>query len=240
MMRNRIPLMAAITAALFSLSACRGFDCVYGSGNQVTSTRNVEAFSEIEVGGSIKLVLKQDSSASLRIVADDNIQDRIETRVRGGKLRIEMDGNFCETGPITIYASSNVFEGVDASGAVEVISDGTLSGERFSLELSGSTKVNLVINTGEMRTDASGSTEVTLKGQARSHEVDMSGSGEVEALDFVVGNYRINTSGASELRINVLNHLDVESSGASEVSYRGNPKDIANHSSGASSLKKIQ
>lgn len=232
--------MAAITAALFSLSGCRGFDCVNGSGNQVTRTRNVESFREIEVGGALKLVIKQDSSTSLRIVADDNIQDRIETRVSGGKLRIEMDGNFCETGPITIYASSRLIEGVDASGAVEVLSDGTLSGERFTLDLSGSTKVNLLINTGEMRTDASGATEVTLKGQARSHEIGMSGSGDVEALDFVVGNYRINTSGASEIRINVLNNLDVESSGSSEVSYRGNPKDITNHSSGASSLNKIQ
>lgn len=232
--------MTALCGAVFAIAGCRGFDCVYGSGNQVTETRNVEPFREIEVGGSVKLVIRQDSSTSLRIVADDNIQDRIETRVRGGKLHIEMDGNFCETGPITIYASSRTLEGVDASGAVEVISDGVLSAERFSLDLSGSTKVNLQVNTGDMRTDASGSTELILKGQARSHEIDMSGSGEVEALEFVVGNYRINTSGASELKINVMNDLDVESSGASEISYRGNPKNVRNHNSGASSLNKIQ
>lgn len=232
--------MTALCGAVFAIAGCRGFDCVNGSGNQVTETRNVEPFREIEVGGAIKLVIRQDSSTSLRIVADDNIQDRIETRVSGGKLHIEMDGNFCETGPITIYASSRTLEGVDASGAVEVISDGVLSAERFMLDLSGSTKVNLQVNTGEMRTDASGSVELILKGQARSHEIDMSGAGEVEALDFVVGNYRINTSGSSDLRINVMNNLDVESSGASEISYRGNPRDITNHSSGASSLNKIQ
>lgn len=239
-MRNRTSLVAGVAAVVLALSGCRGFDCVNGSGNQVTENRSVEPFTEIELGGSMKLVLKQDSSQSLRIVADDNIQDRIETRVRGNKLRIEMDGNFCETGPITIYASARTFEGIEASGAVEVLSDGLLSSEQFFLGLSGSSKVKLNLNTGDMRTDASGATEVALSGQARSHEIKMSGSGEVEALDFVVGNYRIRTSGASEMKINALNELDVESSGASEVSYRGNPKNVTNNNSGASSLNKIQ
>jgi hypothetical protein len=240
MMISKIFFPAALVTIAIGFSGCRGMDCVYGSGNQVTENRNVESFSAIEVGGSVKLILKQDSTTSVRIVADDNIQDRIETRVSGGRLHIEMDGNFCETGPITIYATTRTLEGVDASGSVEVISDGTLSGERFALDLSGSTKVNLLLNTGEMRTDASGATEVTLKGQARSHEISMSGSGDVQALDFVVGNYRISTSGSTDLKINALNELHVESSGASDISYRGNPKNVKNSNSGASSLNKIQ
>lgn len=239
-MRNNITLLAAASLCITAISGCRNFDCVYGSGNQVTQTREVEPFNEIEVGGSIKLVLKQDSNASLRIVADDNIQELIDTRVNGNKLVIETENNLCDSGPITIYATARTWEGIDASGAVEVVSDGTLSGERFKLELSGSTKVKLDLNTGDMRTDASGATEVLLTGQARSHEIEISGSGEVEALDFVVGNYNIRTSGASELKINALNELNVRSSGSSEISYRGNPKNVNNNNSGASSLNKIQ
>ena len=239
-MRKRINLLAAAALSITALTGCRNFDCIYGSGNQVTQNREVESFTEIEVGGSIKLVLKQDSNPSLRVVADDNIQERIDARVQGNKLIIDMDNNLCESGPITVYATARTWEGIDASGAVEVISDGLLSGDRFKLDLSGSTKVKLNLNTGEMRTDASGATEVLLKGQARSHEIEISGSGEVEALDFVVGDYDIRTSGASELKINALNDLKVRSSGSSEISYRGNPKNVTNNNSGASSLNKIQ
>jgi hypothetical protein len=89
-------------------------------------------------------------------------------------------------------------------------------------------------------TKASGSSEIRLKGQAGSHEVDLSGSGKVEAVDFEVGNYRINTSGSSQLRINVLNDLQVNSSGSSDIAYRGNPKRINNDKSGSSSLQRIQ
>ena len=240
MMRNTITLLAAAVLGITALSGCRNFDCVYGSGNQVTQNRKVDPFTEIEVGGSIKLVLKQDSTPSLRIVADDNIQELIETRVHGDKLFIETDNNLCESGPITVYASARNWQGIDASGAVEVISDGILSGDRFKMDLSGSTKVRLFLNTGEMRTDASGSTEVMLKGQARSHEIEISGAGEVDALDFVVGNYNIRTSGSSDLKINALNELNVHSSGSSEISYRGNPKNVTNNNSGSSSLNKIQ
>lgn len=239
MIKNSTFFFAAVSAAVL-ISGCNSLDCVSGSGNQVTQTRDVDPFTAVEVGGAIKLVIKQDSSQQLRIVADDNIQERIDTRVSGNTLSIEMDGNFCETGPVTVYASAKTFKGVSASGAVEVLSDGKISSDSFELDLSGASKVMLDLNTGEMRTDASGSTEVKLKGQARSHKIELSGAGEVNALDFVVGDYQIRTSGSSDLRINALNNLDVESSGSSEISYRGNPKNVSNRNSGSSSLNKIK
>lgn len=231
-------LFAVLVSAV--ISGCNNLECVSGSGNQVTQEREVETFTAIEVGGAIKLVIKQDSSHQLRVVADDNIQERIDTRVRGNTLFIDMDGSFCETGPITVYANANNLSGVSASGAVEVISDGKISSESFELNLSGASKVMLDLNTGDMRTDASGSTDVKLTGQARSHKIDISGAGEVNALNFIVGDYRIRTSGSSDLGINVLNNLDVESSGASEISYKGNPKNVSNRNSGSSSLNKIK
>ncbi|HAL83013.1 MAG TPA: DUF2807 domain-containing protein, partial [Mucilaginibacter sp.] len=39
--------------------------------------------------------------------------------------------------------------------------------------------------------------------------------------------------------VNVLNSLSVHSSGASEVRYRGNPANVTNNKSGASSVEKV-
>jgi hypothetical protein len=188
----------------------------------------------------MKIVLKQDSVQQVRVVADDNIQERIKTEVHGDVLGFEMDGNFCSSGPITLYISAKNINGVSASGSVELLSDGKINTKDFLLDLSGNSHVDLTLNAGNVITKASGSSEIRLKGQAGSHEVDLSGSGKVEAVDFVVGNYRINTSGSSQLRINVLNDLQVNSSGSSDIAYRGNPKRINNDKSGSSSLKRIQ
>ncbi|WP_423145950.1 head GIN domain-containing protein [Rubrolithibacter danxiaensis] len=241
-MKTTTKLLAFITipSILFSTAACHRMGCINGSGHQVSQNRTVEPFTSIETGGSVKLILKQDSSQQLKIVADDNIQEHIRTTVSGDRLSIDMDGNFCNSGSITVYATAKNFTGVEASGSVELINEDTLNVQDFHLGLSGASKVNLNINAANFKTDASGSAEIHLKGQARSHEVSLSGSGEVDAFDFVVGNYKIQTSGSSRCRINVLNQLDVETSGASEIEYRGNPKTVNNSQSGSSSIKKVQ
>jgi len=221
------------------LISCNGFNCIRGSGNQVSQDRKIEAFTKVETSGSIKVILKQSKDYGLRITADDNIQKQIETYVRGNTLIIDMDGSFCDGGPITIYVNSQEYEGIDASGAVEILSDGKLNVKNFELNLNGSSKVDIDINAANIKTSSSGASEIFLKGQAGSHELDLSGSSSVEALDFVVGRYRIESSGASSSRINVLNELNISSSGSSDVVYRGKPSRIKNNESGASSLKKI-
>lgn len=239
MNKSSLLLTGLILFTVLGISACNGFDCVNGSGNQVSQNRSTDSFTKIETSGSMKIVLKQDSASNVRIIADDNIQREIETRVHGNTLVIDMKGNFCDSGPITVYLSSENYEGIDASGAVEIESDGKLNVNDFELELSGSSKVSLDLNAATMRTSSSGASEINLRGQAGSHNLDLSGSSSVKALDFVVGKYRIESSGASDSRINVLNELNVSSSGSSDIQYRGNPARITNDDSGASSLRKI-
>jgi hypothetical protein len=236
----KIPLLKVclIAAAGLLIAGCNS-DCIQGSGNQITTTRDVEPFTFVETSGSIKLVLKQ-GPQELRITADDNLMDEIRTNVSGNTLDIDMKGNFCNTGPITVYLSSQAYEGVDASGAVEIVSDGLLQLKDFEMNLSGSSKVDLNMNAANVSTKSSGSSEISIKGQASSHDVELSGSSSVSALDFVVGKYRIESSGASESKINVLNELEVKSSGSSDVEYRGNPSKVSNSDSGASSVRKIK
>jgi hypothetical protein len=228
-----------LSAAVLLLSSCNGFDCINGSGNQVTESRDIGTFTQVETSGSLKIVLSQDSTSSVRILADDNIQEEIQTRLSGNTLKIDIDGNFCDAGPVTIYLSSKDYQKIESSGSVEVLSEGKLNLNELDLELHGSSKVMLDLNVKSLRTSSSGSSEIVLKGQAGTHDLDMTGSSSVEALDFVVGEYQINSTGASKSRINVLNSLEVNSRGASEVEYKGKPSKIEKDNSGASVVRSI-
>ena len=232
-------LTGLISLSILVISACISFDCVSGSGKQISQNRSTDPFTKIETSGSMKIILKQDSSSNVRIIADDNIQREIETSVHGNTLLIDIKVDLCDSGPITVYLSSKNYEGIEASGAVEIESDGKLNVNNFELNLSGSSKVTLDLNAANMRTSSSGASEINLTGQSGTHNLDLSGSSSVDALDFVVGKYRIESSGASDSRINVLNELNVHSSGSSDIHYRGNPARITNDDSGASSLKRI-
>ena len=224
--------------AISGLSSC-GLSCKKGSGNTTTDSRKVEDFTKIDISGGYKVVLKQDSSLSVAITTDDNLQQYVKTSVSGSTLKISSKKNICASGETTVLIGLRHVEDIEASGAVEIRSDGKLVTQNLDISLSGAGKVDLDLNAAKVHTKGSGATELKFRGQASSHSIELSGTGKVDALDFVVGSYVIETSGASESNINVLKSLIVKTSGTSNVRYRGNPTTVKNQESGASSVKKI-
>ena len=231
---SRFIIVAGISITF--LSSCDS-DCVTGSGNIKQETRKVKDFTKIDVSGNYKIILVQDSSLSLNISADDNLLEYIKTSVDGNTLHIK-NKNICSD-DITVTIGVRNLEEVKASGAVELSSNGKINTGDINLQFSGSTKTVLDLNAARVSTKGSGSTEINLKGQASAHDLDLSGSGNVNAFDFIVGDYNIATSGSTDCQINVLRALNVQSSGSSSIQYRGNPTEVNNHKSGSSSIEKV-
>lgn len=231
-----ILFIAAISITV--LSSCR-FGCIKGSGHQVTESHKFSEFTRIEISGGFKVNLKQDSSLGVSITADDNLMKYIHSTVDGDRLHIYTRKNLCGSGEMVINIGVKNLEELKGSGAVEFISDGKLVTKNLSLGLTGASKVNMDLNAADVNTEGSGSTEIILKGQASSHNLNLTGSGKVNAFDFVVGNYNIETTGASDCEINVLHELTVHSTGASDVKYRGNPTSVNSSKTGASSITKV-
>jgi len=231
-----IAVIAGIT--LSSLSSCV-FHCVKGSGNMVTDNHQLSDFNKINIEGGFKVILKQDSSLTLKVTADDNLLKYIKISVDDHRLHIYTKKNFCSSGELTLNIGVKNLEEIKGSGAVDVSADGKLVTKDINFKFSGASKVNLDLNAANVTTHSSGATEMNLKGQATSHYIDLSGVGKINALDFVVGSYEIHTTGAGNCDVNVLNSINVHSTGASEVRYRGNPTSISNDKTGASSLEKI-
>ncbi len=238
-MKKIILTIYMLTAGVLLLltPACK-LTCITGSGKRVNENRKVSDFNIVKVSGSFKVILVQDSSLNVSITTDDNLLKYINTKVEDGKLVISNE-NVCPSGRQEITIGVRNLNAIHLSGSVEILSNGKINTGDMELSLSGSTKVTLDINAARLTTKGSGSTEVNLKGQASTHNVSLSGSGNINALDFVVGDYNISSSGSSDCAINVLRELNVRSSGSSSIKYRGTPTQINNSKSGSSSIQKI-
>lgn len=238
MKKQPLLILPVFVLLLFSFVSCSDF-CEKGSGKSATEDRKVGAFTKLNFSGAYKLVLQQ-GSPSVKITADDNLLKLIRTDVSGDELKISTKGDICTKVPMEVYITNPDFQAVKSSGALDLSANGKLTLKDFDMEFAGASKVNLDLNAANVKTLTSGTADINLKGQATENMVTMSGAGNLNALDFVVANYRVETSGISHCKINVLKELSVNVSGAGSVEYKGNPTKINSEHSGLTSIKKIE
>lgn len=225
--------------SVIGLASSCGPDCISGSGTRKTETRTMEKFTKINIAGNFAVHLVQDSSLKVGITASDNLFDDIKTTVSGGRLEISLKKSVCNNGAMSLDIGVQNLEDITTAGNEEVDNTGTLNVKDIGIHASGAAKFTLNMNAANVTTDGSGVIEMNLKGQASSHTVSTSGICKMNALDFVVGDYDIETSGISKCQVNVLHSLTINSSGASDTKYRGNPSNVTNHKSGAATLERV-
>ena len=230
---------AIIVAGLTFMSSCGLVDCVKGSGNPETEHRKVDDFNRIQIAGSYRINLKQDSSLSLTITGDDNLLKHVETTVSDNLLIIKSDKEMCPNNQMTITIGVHNLKEIKSSGALELYSNGVINVQDLKLDFSGESRAYLNIDAANLTTVASGNSEIKLTGQATTHNVSFSGSERFDAFNFVVSDYDIETSGNTECEINVLHSLELHTSGLSSVKYKGAPVRLVNEKSGQSTLERV-
>jgi len=241
-MKNRflintgVYLTLAASTLLYSCSS----KCIEDSGKHIIKDLTVKPFDEIEIEGPIKLVLKQDSSFAVKISADSNIMDKIKPEVSGSTFKISLDPmKYCGTDSIVVHAGIGALKEIKAKGSSLVYSEGRLNLSDLNLYLTGAPDLNLDINARKLETEVDGAAKITLSGQAGSHKLESKGVLNLDAFNFVVGEYDIKVEGTGKSNINVLNDLKVNTSGASSIYYKGNPKNISEKKTGTAKLEKV-
>jgi hypothetical protein len=204
----------SLTTVLLALTGCG----TRGSGVSASETRELEAFTAIESGGALDLIVHVGAAEQKVVLSgDDNILPVIETRVRGDRLVVEHEGWLRPELPLVLEVWVPSLEAVEASGTTNIEVDG-LSGE-FDLDLSGAT-------------------DAELSGRVERLDIDASGAADVDATDLEAASVIIDMSGAGEAKVWATQALEVDISGAGRVVYWGDPTDLRQDISGAGSVRK--
>lgn len=235
MRKFQLSIFALIAViSIGSLSSCR-LHCIRGSGNQITENRKLSVFTKIDVSESFKVIVKQDSSNTITVTADDNLLKYIRTDVTGGTLRIYTKKNLCNSGEMVVKVPVRMLDGLKASDAAEIVSDGKINGKDVYLRLSDGSRINIDLTASKVNIRSGDASELDLKGQASSAEVELSDGSKIFAKDFVTGTSWVRASDGSYGELNVMNTLNVHGSDGSVIKYHGNPQTVnANNSDGAS------
>lgn len=203
------------SARIFNFSV--NFGGVKGSGNVQTEKRSVADFKAIEVGGVFEVEVVAQKEFSVEVEADDNLLPLIKTEVRDGTLEIRTEKRISTRQRIRVRISAPDIE---------------------NLQVSGASKLSLAnLKNDSLKVDASGASKIKVDGETRNLEVELSGASRLDAENLKSENVNVDGSGASSASVNVSGDLKADLSGASKVTYTGNPRNLEKSTSGASSVR---
>lgn len=208
-----------------------------GNGEVSTQEREVPSFDAIKVGCAINLYISQGDKQSVKVVTDENLQDRITTKVANGTLNLSCD-NVKNASKMDVYVTAVNLSKIDASGASKVTGEGPLKSDNFGLYMSGAAMATLNIETGTFNnetsgaaintitltaktanTEVSGAGNLTIKGTAEKHNTEVSGAGNLKALEFITDNTDAEVSGAGNAKLMARKTLKADLSGAGNITY---------------------
>ena len=234
--------------ALFSLvilvfaNGCREMSGrrVRGSGHVITENRTTSEFSSIDVSGAIEVYVKQDSTTSVKVEADDNILEYIEVHVEGSTLQIYTENNLRlkTSTKIKVYISNPEYKEIQVSGASSIRCENVItSADVIDVSLSGASEGRLELNAPKISVNLTGASNANIQGKTKDFEGSASGASEIRGFDLLSENADVDASGASHIEIYASVRIDGQSSGASSVNYKGNAQSNV-EKSGAGSVNK--
>jgi len=255
-------LFALLLLVGFVVNAQQKTSIVYDENAQ---QRKVPSFTAISISSAIDLYLTQSDKNEVAVSAtNDEIRDHIITEVVGGTLIIRLGdrgswmswrkwGNY----KTKAYVSIKDINALTASGASNVNLINTIESPKMRIKLSGASDFKGNIKAGVLMyqltgasdykgevsansidIDGSGASSIELIGNVDDLAIEVSGASSAKLYNLTSKGAILRASGASNISVTVTEILRANSSGASDINYKGNPNVKESNTSGASSIRR--
>lgn len=206
--------------------------------------RTIGSFHAIKVNNAIDLYLSQSDEEALAVSAvKEEFRDRIKTVVEDGVLKITYDDDakwWKGNKKLKAYVSFKTLDRLIATGASDVIVNGTLKVNDLAISMGGASDLKIAgtLEANSLDITLSGASDATINGKVNKLKVDANGASDFKGFDLVSDNCEVDASGASDVKITVNKELNARASGASDVHYKGDGVIRDLKTSGASSVSR--
>jgi hypothetical protein len=211
---------------------------VTGSGVVVEETRSAEGVTRLDVSSTFDVTVRQGEGAELVLRIDEAAADRVVAEVQGDTLRLGIPRTVTLR-DVTLEAELTVadLEALEVSGASRLTIDGNLESDGLDVDLSGASNIDGDVSLDQLRAEVSGASTLALTGEVAEATLDGSGASSLELAELQIAVLDAELSGASSGVVRVTDELAVDLSGASSLTYAGDPEITSQEVTGASSLE---
>jgi Putative auto-transporter adhesin, head GIN domain len=204
-MKNIIKHTVIVFISAILFSSCTK-EVLRGEGSITTETRNLAAFSAIEIAGNRQAEIILSTESKVEITGYQNLVAAYKSNVSNGQLRFDYHNcTKVQNDNISLKIYTPSLSSINMSGNADVKMGGNFSGNYFEAMLSGN---------GILRMQGGNFSTVKL---------NSSGSAKVYASAVVSNQANVFVSGNGYMEVQATKALDVRISGNGEVHYWGNP-----------------
>lgn len=254
-----VPVLAA--AILPVLAGCDGNfpSIVSGSGKVETRDFDLSEFTGIRAASAFTVQIDRGETYKVQVTADDNLWNELDISTSQNVLTIRTKpGVTVKNATLSAAVTLPALDSLDLSGAVKATVSPFSSENHFTCAVSGASTLNLedmksgttafdvsgasTVTGGGTITEVSfvvtGASKVTLAGSGTSATIDASGASSVALARLGLESVSLRLSGASNSSVNTRTITQADLSGASRLSYAGNPAMGNIQTSGGSTIGK--
>ncbi|TAG94525.1 MAG: DUF2807 domain-containing protein [Bacteroidetes bacterium] len=213
-----------------------------------TETRNITNFNQISNSGSLKVVVQQGATESVKVETEDIELADIITEVIDNKLNIYLKGQKSwrkiarYKGIAIVYVTFKNVVKINNAGSGTIISEGSINLENVEIRQSGSGNIRITQLKVATKVDASisGSGNLQIEsGSSKQIEAKISGSGNIDAGRFETENAEAKISGSGNILINASKNMSAKISGSGNIGYRGSASSVEKSISGSGKIRML-
>ena len=232
--------LTKITALLLLVvtSSCM-FDGVKGNRIVKTSNRNISSdFEAISVSNGIDVYLTMGSSTSLKLEADENLHDIIETRLEGETLVITSTENIGRAESKTIRLTFRSIERIKSTSGSDVYSTNTIRVEDLELKSTSGSDMELNIQTESLTCKSTSGSRLELTGRTSTLIAEATSGSEIDARELQANSSRVSATSGSAITVNSNKELIAKASSGGDVTYYGDPEKVQTSDGMSGSISK--
>lgn len=189
-----------------------------GSGNMVTETRELEAFTSVEASGSFDIEITVGKEQSVSLTFDDNLMDNIRSEVRHGRLILDTEGSYSSKKACVVAITVPSLESFESTGSGDARID-FINSESFECRLSGSGSIYALGKVDEL-------------------DLEIAGSGDINAKELKARDVYAKISGSGDIDVYAEESISGRVSGSGDIFYYGDPKHTSLKVSGSGTIRR--
>lgn len=203
-MKNLSFITLVLTFIILTFSCSTDVDFYSGSGDLISETRHTGAFSKVSSEGIITVNITQGPTATVEIIADDNIIHRVTTKTSNNRLELSLkDGS---------YSNLSITANITMPNLTYLENSG--SGNMFVTNMNTNDAITI---------SNSGSGDITMSGSVNNMALESEGSGRFYGFEYITENAKVEIEGSGDCEVYATENLNVEIDGSANVYYKGSP-----------------